>query len=29
MRTLDPDLQGAKFDLATTVEDRFVKRAMG
>ncbi|KMO23706.1 ABC transporter substrate-binding protein, partial [Methylobacterium indicum] len=29
VRTLDPDLQGAKIDLATTFEDRFVKRAMG
>jgi NitT/TauT family transport system substrate-binding protein len=29
VRTLDPELQGAKIDLATTVEDRFVKRAMG
>ncbi|TNC15736.1 ABC transporter substrate-binding protein [Methylobacterium terricola] len=29
VRTLDPELQGAKIDLAATVEDRFVKRAMG
>ena len=29
VRTLDPELQGAKIDLATTFEDRFVKRAMG
>ncbi|MFE1603166.1 ABC transporter substrate-binding protein [Methylobacterium sp. ID0610] len=29
VRTLDPELQGAKIDLAVTFEDRFVKRAMG
>lgn len=29
VRTLDPELQGATVDLATTFDDRFVKRAMG
>ena len=29
VRTLDAELQGAQIDLATTFDDRFVKRAMG
>ena len=27
LKILDPELQGAKVDLATTFDDRFVKRA--
>ena len=29
VRTLDAELQGAQIDLATTFDDRFIKRAMG
>ncbi|WP_018262173.1 ABC transporter substrate-binding protein [Methylobacterium sp. WSM2598] len=29
VRTLDPELQGAKIDLAATLEDRFIRKAMG
>lgn len=29
VRTLDPELQGTKIDLATTFEDRFIRKAMG
>ena len=29
VQTLDAELQGAKIDLATTFDDRFIKRAMG
>lgn len=29
LKTLDPEIQGAKVDLATTFDDRFVKRAAG
>ena len=27
LKTLDPEIQGAKVDLATTFDDRFVRRA--
>jgi len=27
LRSLDPELQGAKVDVAKTFDDRFVKRA--
>ena len=27
LKTLDPELQGAKIDAAKTFDDRFVKRA--
>jgi NitT/TauT family transport system substrate-binding protein len=29
LKLLDPELQGAQVNLASTFEDRFVKRAMG
>ncbi len=29
LKQLDPELKGAKVDLANTFDDRFVKRAMG